>query len=334
MLLSLRWIATGDRRQLPFAAALLGLAVLAKGLAPLALSLPLVWYGRRHWRDLLRLPVVGAFLVVALPWYLLCYLRNGAEFLRMFFWEQHVQRFISESLAHGQPFWFYLPVLAAALMPWTPALLLLARRALYRDVRHRFLLMWLLFVLVFFSFSKNKLPGYLLPLAPAAATLMGVALAEARRAHWVLPAAAVCLAAIPAALPILPEALSSGISRASWPAFQWTWLLPLALALGVYWLERQGRRAFALVAMAVAATAGVVWLKLSTLPTLDRAYSARPIWRQIAGRQDHACIAGMHRSWRYGLNYYSVEPLADCSQSLRPLQVWQPPGQPPLLRTP
>jgi 4-amino-4-deoxy-L-arabinose transferase-like glycosyltransferase len=329
MLLSLDWLETGNRRRLPVAAALLGAAVLAKGLVPLALALPLIWCGRRRWRDLLRLPVAGAFLIVAAPWYLLCWLRNGAGFLRTFFWEQHVERFISPGLAHGQPFWFYAPVLAVALMPWTPALLLLARRPLYRDARRRFLLLWLLFVLVFFSFSKNKLPGYLLPLAPAAAALMGIALAETVRARWVLPAAAICLMAIPAALPVLPQALAAGTSRASWPAFAWTWLLPAALGLAVYWLERRGRRTAALTAMAVAATAGVVALKLIDLPAIDRAYSARPLWREIAVRPGRVCIGNMHRSWRYGLNYYSVTPLPDCNQSPLPLRVMQAPGRPP-----
>ena len=42
MLLSLDWIETGNRRRLPAAAALLGAAVLAKGLVPLVLALPLV----------------------------------------------------------------------------------------------------------------------------------------------------------------------------------------------------------------------------------------------------------------------------------------------------
>lgn len=334
MLLSLGWIETGERRRLPLAAALLGVAVLAKGLVPLVLAMPLVWCGRRRFTDLLRLPVAGAFLIVALPWYLLCYLRNGSVFLRTFFWEQHFERFTTTSLAHGQPFWFYVPVLAAALMPWTPALGLLARPGLYRDARRRFLLLWLLFVLVFFSFAKNKLPGYLLPMAPAAAALMGVALAEAGRARWVLPAAALCLIAIPAALSMLPEALAAGLSRAPLPAFQWTWLLPAALALGIYWLERRGRRVAALAVMAVAVSTAVVALKLIDLPVIDRAYSARPVWREIAARRDGVCVGTMHRSWRYGLNYYSVTPLPDCSQSPRPLQVWQPPGQIPVVRAP
>jgi 4-amino-4-deoxy-L-arabinose transferase-like glycosyltransferase len=334
MLLSLDWIETGNPRRLPLSAALLGVAVLAKGLVPLVLALPLAWCGRRRFTDLLRLPVAGAFLVVALPWYLLCCLRNGPVFPRTFFWEQHFERFTTPSLAHGQPFWFYAPVLAAALMPWTPALLLLARRALYRDARRRFLLLWLLFGLLFFSVSKNKLPGYLLPLAPPAAALMGISLAEARRTQWVLPAAALCLVAVPMALPVLPGALAAGLSRAPLPSFHWTWFLPAVLAAGIYWLERHGRRAAALVAMAVAVTAAVTALKAIGLPAIDRAYSARPLWRQIAVQRDRVCIASMHRTWRYGLNYYSVTPLPDCTQSPRPLQVWQEPGRPPLVLSP
>jgi 4-amino-4-deoxy-L-arabinose transferase-like glycosyltransferase len=333
MLLSLDWIETGDRRRLPLAAALLGIAVLAKGLVPLVLTLPLLWCGRRRWRDLVRVPVVGTFLLVALPWYLLCYLRNGVIFPRTFFWQQHFERFATESLAHGQPFWFYAPVLAAALLPWTPLLLLLARRTLYRDTRRRFLLVWLIFVFVFFSLSRNKLPGYLLPMVPAVAALVGVALADGKGARWALPAAALCLMAIPIAIPILPQVLAAGISRVPMPAFEWTWLLPLALAAGVWWLDRDDRRDAALALLAVAITAGVVAVKLIDLPAIDRAYSARPLWHEVSSQRDRVCIAQMHRSWRYGLNYYSVTPLPDCSQSPLPLQVSQDPGRPPGVAT-
>ncbi len=331
MLLSLEWISTGNRRRLPPAAALLGVAVLAKGLVPLVLTAPLVWCGRRRWSDLFRPGILGAFLIVALPWYLLCYLRNGVAFLREFFWEQHFERFTTGALLHMQPFWFYVPILLAMLMPWTPLLLLLKRRPIRTDARQRFLLLWLLFGLVFFSFSKNKLPGYLLPLLPPAAVLMGAGLTESKRAWWALPAAALCLVAIPAAVPVLPQALAGGISRAPRPVFQWTWLLPAVLAIGVYWLERRERRAVALAAMAAALTAGVYVLKRVDLAAIDRAVSARPIWRQIADQRDRVCIANMHRSWRYGLNYYSGVPLPDCGQSPQPVQVRQAPGHPPEL---
>src|SRR5579872_4799270 len=46
MLVSLGWLDRADRRYLPLAAAVLAIAVLAKGLVPLVLTLPLAWMGR------------------------------------------------------------------------------------------------------------------------------------------------------------------------------------------------------------------------------------------------------------------------------------------------
>ena len=159
MLLSLGWIERGDRRWLPLAAALLGVAVLAKGLVPVVLALPLAWMGRRRLLDWFRPTVIATFAVVALPWYLLCFLRNGRRFLETFFWQQQFARFVTPERAHGQPFWYYVPVLVAALFPWIPMLIPIARRSLYSDTRRRFLLAWVLFGLLFFSASRKKLPG-------------------------------------------------------------------------------------------------------------------------------------------------------------------------------
>jgi hypothetical protein len=131
--------------------------------------------------------------VIALPWYVLCYVRNGWPFVQKFFWEHQVARFSTPALAHGQPFWFFLPVIVAALFPWIPALALLFRRSLYSDSRRWFLLLWVVFGLVFFSASRNKLPSYILPLLPALAVLAGIAVAECKRPRWVFVAAAALL---------------------------------------------------------------------------------------------------------------------------------------------
>jgi 4-amino-4-deoxy-L-arabinose transferase-like glycosyltransferase len=334
MLLGLGWIQTGAARRLPLAAALLALAVLAKGLVPLVLAVPLAWAGRRRIGDLLRPRVMGAFLLVALPWYLLCFLRNGTEFLQTFFWEHHFGRFASEALQHRQPFWFYAPVLIAALLPWTPALALLFQRRLYIDARCRFLGLWALFAFLFFSASTNKLPGYLLPVLPALAALAGVALDQARRARGLLAASAAALVAIPVLAHVLPEALAAGLSRSHPPPVEWTWLLPLLLAAAVWRWEARGLRGLAVAALAAGAAFGAVYLKITTFPALDQSVSARPLWRQIAGRRRQVCVAQMHRSWRYGLNYYSITPLPDCVQDPRPLQVVQPPGRPPAISAP
>jgi hypothetical protein len=81
----------------------------------------------------------------------------------------------------------------------------------------------------------------------------------------------------------------------------------------------------------VCATAGVVYLKTAALPDLDRLASARGLWRRVEARADHACVDNIQRNWRYGLNYYSVTPLPDCSAEPRPLEIRQGANEPPHL---
>ncbi len=135
VLLSLPWMGRGDRtslpgplygdRSLPAAAACLGLAAMAKGLVPLVLFLPVLAMGWRRVRDWFRPAPLLAFSVCALPWYVLCTIRNGSEFLRVLFVEQTFGRFRSPTLQHVQPLWFYLPILLLLLYPWFPLLVTL-----------------------------------------------------------------------------------------------------------------------------------------------------------------------------------------------------------------
>ena len=331
MLISLAWLERGERRSLPLAAALLGLAVLAKGLVPLVLTLPLAWMGRRRLLDWFRPSVMAAFAVVALPWYVLCFLRNGWPFVQKFFWEHQVERFSTTTLAHGQPFWFFLPVIVAALFPWIPALALLIGRTLYSDSRRRFLLLWAVFGFIFFSAAQNKLPSYVLPLVPALAALMGVALAEDKRARWVLVATAALLVFLGPIAAMLPEALAAGISRSTVPPFHWMWLLP-ALACGAVWyLDAAVHRGAAVALLATAIAAGAVAIEFHSFPEVDRVASARPLWNVVAPIRERVCIARLHRSLRYGLNYYSGTPLPDCHQEPREVEITQDPGTAPRL---
>ncbi|MBI4874664.1 MAG: glycosyltransferase family 39 protein [Acidobacteria bacterium] len=326
MLLALRWIGTGSRRTLAAAGALLGVAVLAKGLVPLVLAAPLAWFGRRRVREIL--PGAGAFLVVAVPWYALCWLRNGQVFFDQFFWRHHFERFGSESLAHRQPFWFYAPVLLAGLFPWTPLAAHLFGRGLLRGWRRQLLVVWVLFGFVFFSASTNKLPGYLLPLMPALCALMGIALAETRRPRWSLAACGLLLGLIPVVAAALPDLLIAGLRRADLGAPGWVWI---AMAVPVWFLERRGRRLAAVALVAAGVGAGILWIKLAALPGADARMTARPLWRAVAPRAGEVCVEPIHRAWRYGLNYYSREPLPDCAVAPRPLRIRQRPGNMPAI---
>ena len=119
-----------------------------------------------------------AFSLCSLPWYLLCLIRNGSEFPRVFFVEQQFARFGSSALQHVQPWWFYLPILPLLLYPWFPVLALTPRGLAgpERDARLRLLAVVVVFGFVFFSAAVNKLPGYLLPLLPLVCTVMGFGL--------------------------------------------------------------------------------------------------------------------------------------------------------------
>jgi 4-amino-4-deoxy-L-arabinose transferase-like glycosyltransferase len=323
-LLSLRWIHKGDRNQLSCAAAALGFAVMAKGAVPLVLILPVLWCGRRRWRDLLYPAVWAPFLLVAGPWYLACFLRNGQVFLDQFFWRHHVERFVSDSLQHSQPFWFYLPVLLAGIFPWIALLPLIFR------AKAGALLLVAGFGFFFFSVSQNKLPEYLLPLLPSVAALMGIGLAglETAVANRLLAATAGLAGLAPMAAGILPQALAEGITKSHFSSSIWIWFFPAVLCLAMAAFKPR----FAMALVVVTAVLGVVYLEVVSLPMIDEAVSARPVWRQIKDRRDQVCIEKVHRRYRYGLNYYSVTPLPDCSSMEKPLHLAAEGGNRPVLR--
>ena len=162
----------------------LGLAVLAKGPAAIILCGGAVFFWAmftKRWRDAFRLfhpAAIAAFCLTALPWYILCARRNP-DFFRIFIIEHNFKRFLTPEFQHIQPFWFYGAVLLIALLPWTALgvwSLVVGSVQFWRSKQlspnSHFFLTWALFCLLFFSISKSKLPGYILPAIPAIVVLM------------------------------------------------------------------------------------------------------------------------------------------------------------------
>jgi 4-amino-4-deoxy-L-arabinose transferase-like glycosyltransferase len=294
-------------RRMLAAGVLLGLAVLAKGLVPLALFIPALWFLRRRIRNL-ALVFLAATLIAA-PWYILVSLRNGAPFLEEFFWKHHFGRFLNSALQHERPVWFYVPVLLAGVFPWTPLLALLFSPRLFQDRRARFLLAWFAWGFLFFSVSRNKLPGYLLPLLPPVAALVGIAAAEARvrspKMMTVLAASAVLLCLVPPLEDALPQVLLVGISHTPL-SLATLWMVP-ALLVGIasaYW-EKNGRRDLAVGLIAACTALAVVTMVWRVYPELDR---------QVSGRSagSISCLPPTSRSQRYSTDYYAGRELPDC----------------------
>jgi 4-amino-4-deoxy-L-arabinose transferase-like glycosyltransferase len=177
--LALRWLDRAGPAASVAGAASLGLAVLAKG--PLGIVLPgliaVVYLAiTRRWPRVRPAEVAlagAAFLAVALPWYLLIWHRQGQAFIDTFFLNHNLERFTSTVHRHPGPFYYYLPVLLVGLFPWS-GLLLPAFARLRRAVAEDALLVcWVLVPLAFFSVAGSKLPGYILPVVPPLAILMG-----------------------------------------------------------------------------------------------------------------------------------------------------------------
>lgn len=322
MLLSMPWALRGERGLLPWAAACFAAASLAKGMVPLVLAAPLLAFGWRRVFDWVRPAPLGAFAVVALPWYVLCYARNGSAFVDEFFWKHHVSRFFSPELQHVQPFWFYVPVLLGLLVPAIPLIAGLFRSSLWRDPRARYFAAWAGFGLLFFSASTNKLPGYLLPLLPAVAALLGLALDRIPRAPILLGSVAMLSAIYALAGSVLPGALADGLRRTEFDAIAWHWMMPSVIgAAGEFLLEKQHRRTAALLTVLLTVTLNVTILKVTAFRELGMEASSRELWERLEPRASEVCIGNSHRAIEYGLRYYSHGRIPLCAEEERPIQL-------------
>jgi 4-amino-4-deoxy-L-arabinose transferase-like glycosyltransferase len=150
----------------PVAAVLLGAIVFVFAVAQGGVR------GLRAWLDWRAFALAA---LIALPWFMLVGLRNP-EFFHFFVVDQHLTRYTS-TREHGEPLWFFLPVLPVALAPWALVLLFdpgALRRAW--DPRSwapgtRFCALWAAVIVVFFSLSASKLLTYVLPAMPPLAIL-------------------------------------------------------------------------------------------------------------------------------------------------------------------
>lgn len=311
ILLALPWITRGETGNLAWAAALIGLAVLAKSLVPLVLLGPVLWFARRRLTNLLQARVICTFLIVAVPWYVVCYMRNGMPFIQTLFIEHQFGRMTSDALQHVQSTWYYLGVLPVAMFPWVFLLPLLFKRDLYEDSRTRYLLATFLFGFVFFSAAPNKLPGYILPLMPALFALLGIRLAKTRLLGELMMVSILLLVFIPALSLMLPKAMAKGASHI-WPldmaaaanAMLWFPNLILAGGFAMYFAKRWKPAGAVLLAAGLVAYS-VGYVKVNALPAIDAAVSAR-------GRAVSCVPEGTSRAMRYGLNYYAGTVVPDC----------------------
>jgi 4-amino-4-deoxy-L-arabinose transferase-like glycosyltransferase len=199
-------LATGDSRvRLGWwlvAAASCGLGILTKGPVAAVLTLPPLILAQwlvperprltaRHW-----ILYAGTILLMTGPWFVLIGQHQG-QFVTHFFWKHHIVRFVS-AFNHQEPFWYYAPVLLIGMFPASlltaPTLVFLTSRAeRFRQCRTPqvgSILLAGVWIIVFFSISKCKLPTYILPALPFLGMVLGAMLSmilQGNRALLPLP---------------------------------------------------------------------------------------------------------------------------------------------------
>ena len=174
----------------------LGLGFLMKGpvgvIIPMLVIVPVLMIERRS-IGLNPEDIVLGFLImvaVAVPWYVVMWARHGNEYLQSFFVGDNFQRFATDRFNDPRPWWFYLPVVAGGLLPWTPLALvwlgpitqlIRGRRSVGTiDLR---LMLWAALPLIFYSLSVGKQPRYVLPVLPPLALLLASSIVE-RTQEW------------------------------------------------------------------------------------------------------------------------------------------------------
>ncbi len=161
------------------------LAVLAKGpvgvILPLAIAILTSWADRRlvsSWRGFA--PVAGpvVFAILLGIWVVSTEIWGHGEYSVWEAFREHAVGRALRGMHHRQPPWYYLEMLPVQLLPWSglvPGGLWLAWKR--RSPADRFLLVWAILVVAFFSLSTEKRDLYVLPAYPAfllLATAMGL----------------------------------------------------------------------------------------------------------------------------------------------------------------
>ena len=165
--------------------AMMALSVLSKGLIGIVLpGFVLIVYSitGRDWHSWKRMHwLLGIFLffLITAPWFVLI-AQQHPSFLNFFFIHEHFERFTTNEHQRSAPWFFFIPLLLVGVIPWIlhlPRAVLIgfnSRQDLSNSFKPLWLcLTWVVCITVFFSLSNSKLPGYIFPVIPALAILMG-----------------------------------------------------------------------------------------------------------------------------------------------------------------
>ncbi len=263
------------------------LAILSKGIVVGVLTgTSLIIYSiverdLRPWKRLHLAWGLPLFLLVAVPWFVAVSMRNP-DFPEFFFIHEHFARFLTRVHQRVEPWWFFLQLLVIGVLPWGLSVVRGSLSA-WRDAGPtpqfkplRFLLIFSLFTLVFFSSSGSKLAPYIQPVFPTLAVVWGVYVAQ-RPGFLRLPAVvtAILMTLVGIALLVYSALHNSYIPQA---AALWALAAVVAMFVAVVAAHRRNSQDAMLPGVVVAAAAAFAWSSfLTAMSIVPPARSARDL---------------------------------------------------------
>ena len=197
-----------------------GLATLVKG--PVGFLIPgLVLFvfqrieGRRGvWKRFFAPLNLLAFFGVTLPWFIGLSLQHP-DFPYYGLIEESFHRFTTTTFHRSQPFYFYALIVAGLFLPWSFILpeagVAAWKRKSSMSSADRLCLVWAVVVVIFFSLSKSKLPGYILTATVASGILVARFFERAMANPDGKAARSVCRAAITLAVLCSAAAIAAAV---------------------------------------------------------------------------------------------------------------------------
>jgi 4-amino-4-deoxy-L-arabinose transferase-like glycosyltransferase len=335
------WHQTGRKLWLMIFYGLLGVGALAKG--PVAPALAVLVVGayaalRRDGKIFLRtisVPGFALFFAIVLPWFVAIQIKVP-QFFRVFFIEHNLERFGTNLYQHSQPFWYYIPVFLLAALPWTWFTLTALVDSIWTSIQclrgqesfdeensgfRLFLLVWIFVPIVFFSVSRAKLPGYILPAVPGAAILTADFLHVrweplSARFRW-LPRLLIALHALLCAMLLVGALMApfAMVKQAPPQSLQIGMTVTGAViaVMVLLMVRREGVRVLHFVTL-VPTILAVAFLLRPAAATIDRTQSARPINVSLAelgvAASEPVSTFNVKRQVAYGLDFYRNQPIS------------------------
>jgi 4-amino-4-deoxy-L-arabinose transferase-like glycosyltransferase len=275
-----RFFDRDDFRALLWSAVALGIAVLIKG--PMAPVIAIVlfileWMRRKRIPSGNYAPAILTMIVIPLLWLVPAMRLGGSAYTHDVIVKQTVGRAVA-SWVHNAPPWFYVIHLPASLFPWF-FLAIAAVIALWRT--HRFLVNWILAVLIPYSLMSSKLDVYMMAMIPPIALLIAeyVTSERGRPARWLNAISIAIMALIGiAGLFVTPQMIKSPEGAlVQLPAVKIFCVITLVAAMVAFVIALRSSLVASTIAAGLVPIISMIVIAIALMPFINDISSTRPL---------------------------------------------------------